>query len=167
MAPFRLNHDEVEHPLPWRLMQNGPITLYRRPELFEEDQRELRELGFVVAYFDCASWATEDDLHDALRLGLGMPDYTGRNFDALADSLADIDVPETSGLMVALDGIGRAPRSEVLLDVLAEASRWWLLFGRIFGVIARTDDPAYEPPLVGATRPQWNGREGLRQSRGL
>ena len=60
--------------------------------------------------------------------------------------------------MVALDNVTDAPRADVLLDVLAGASRWWLLFGRIFGVLARTDDPIYAPPRVGGMRPAWNGR---------
>jgi len=167
MAPFRLDHDELEHGLPWRLMQNSPVTLYHRREYFDEDMRELREVGYVVPYFDCASWKTEDDLHDALRVGLGMPDYTGHNFGALADSLADIKVPEASGMMVALDNLGHAPRSDVLLDLLADASRRWLLFGRIFGVIARTDDSAYQPPTVGRMRPEWNRCESLNADRGL
>jgi len=34
----------------------------------------------------------------------------------------------------ALDHVTEAPRSDLLLDVLAGASRSWLLFGRISGV---------------------------------
>ncbi len=165
VAPFRIDHDDIEHELPWRLMQNGPVTLYRRTEYFQADLVELRERGFVVRYFDCRSWATEPDLHDALRVGLGMPDYTGHNFDALADSLSDIDVPEESGLFVSLDHVTEAPRSDLLLHVLARASRRWLLFGRIFGVVARTDDPNYDAPVVGAMRPMWNGREWADSAR--
>ena len=146
-------------------MQNGPITLYRRAEHLEADERELRDRGFDVRSFDCRAWTSEDALHDALRAGLEMPDYTGHNFDALADSLSEIEVSDASGLFLTLDNFTDAPRHEVLLDVLADASRWWLLFGRIFGVLARTDDPQYSPPPVGATRPHWNGREFLDESR--
>ena len=166
VAPFRIDRDELEHDLPWRLMQNSPVTLYWRREYFEADIRELRERGFVVPSFDCGDWTDEFALHEALRLGLGMPDYTGRNFDALNDSLSEIEVPEESGLMVALDNVTQAPRADVFLDVLANASRWWLLFGRIFGVLARTDDPDYQAPIVGAMRPHWNGRERLDANRG-
>ena len=166
MAPFRLNRDELEHDLPWRLMQNGAVTLYWRQKYFEEDVGALRERGFVVPSFDCRGWADEFALHEALRIGLGMPDYTGHNFDALNDSLAEIEVSEETGVFVALDHVTDAPRAEVLLDLLASASRWWLLFGRIFGVLARTDNPDYRPPAGGATRPDWNGREGLRANRG-
>jgi hypothetical protein len=66
MAPFQLNRDELQHDLPWRLMQNSPVTLYCRRDYFEED---------------------ESALHEALRLGLGFPHHTGHNFDALNDSL--------------------------------------------------------------------------------
>ena len=145
MAPFQLNRDELQHDLPWRLMQSSPVTLYCRRDYFEED---------------------ESALHEALRLGLGLPHHTGHNFDALNDSLSDIEVPGESGVMVALDHVTDAPRADVLLQVLADASRWWLLFGRIFGVLARTDSPDYDAPLVGAMRPDWNRREGLSANRG-
>lgn len=117
MAPFRPNRDEYEHDLPWRLMQNGPVTLYWRREYFAEDIGALRERGFVVPLFDCRAWPDEFALHEELRVGLGMPDYTGHSFDALNDSLSEIDVPEESGVMVALDNVTDAPRADVLLDV--------------------------------------------------
>ena len=156
VAPFdmdRLTNDEGEHDLPFRLMMNSPVTLYTRTELFESDVRDLEGRGYVVPYFDCCAWTTEEQMHDALRIGLGMPDYTGRNFDALNDSLTEVAVPEVTGLMVALDNISDAPRADVLLDVLAGASRWWLLFGRVFGVLARTDDAGYSPPRIGSMEP--------------
>jgi hypothetical protein len=109
MAPFRPNRDEYEHDLPWRLMQNGPVTLYWRREYFAEDIGALRERGFVVPLFDCRAWPDEFALHEELRVGLGMPDYTGHSFDALNDSLSEIDVPEESGVMVALDNVTDAP----------------------------------------------------------
>src|SRR4051812_34976170 len=115
-------------------MMNAPMTIYTRRDLFENDISDLQSRGWEGGDFDCRDWTTEDELHDALRVGLGMPDYTGRNVDAMDDSLGDIEVPEATGLMVALEHATDAPRADVLLDVLASASRWWLLFGRIFGV---------------------------------
>lgn len=53
VAPFRLKRDELEHGLPWRLMQNGPVTLYWRRVYFEQDIGALRERGYVVPSFDC------------------------------------------------------------------------------------------------------------------
>jgi RNAse (barnase) inhibitor barstar len=167
MAAFRLDHDELRHELPWRLMQNGPVTKYLSRDIFAADLDELEKRGYRVARFDCSSWNSEDDLHADLKRGLSLPDYTGANYDALEDSLADIDVPESGGLTVALDNFTEANRSDVLLDVLAHASRWWLLFGRIFAVATRTDDARYEGPVVGGTRPHWSGNEWLNADRAL
>ncbi len=167
MASFRLGHDEVEFELPWRLMQNGPVTLYRRREYFEDDIAELQSREFEIRRFDCLTWDSESAMHDDLRSGLGLPDYTGKNFDALDDSLADIEVPEHSGVMVALDNFSGSRSNEILLQVLANASRWWLLFGRIFGVLVRTDDAPYDGPVIGAMQCQWNGREWSSGDRGL
>lgn len=105
-----------------------------------------------------------------LREVLEFPDYYGANTAAPDDCLTDADVtdvPEAGGLAIVLDNFsGSEERNEYLLGVLAGASRWWLLFGRIFVVLLRTDDAHYEgPPDLGATHAQWNGREWLNASR--
>jgi hypothetical protein len=38
-------------------------------------------------------------------------------------------VPDDGGLVVALDNCLGTERNDTLLDVVASASRWWLLFG--------------------------------------
>jgi hypothetical protein len=158
VAPFRLNRDELEHDLPWRLMQNGPVTLYWRREYFDEDIGALRERGFVVPSFDCRSGPTNSPATRRYESGSGCPTTPGTT-----STPSVIRSPRSRS--VALDNVTDAPRADVLLDVLASASRWWLLFGRIFGVLARTDNPDYEPPAVGATRPDRNGREWLAAKR--
>jgi len=166
MAPFRAGHDELEHDLPWRLMQNSPVTLYRRREYFDQDISELLSRGWRVPHFDCASWRSDPEMHEELRVVLELPDYTGQNFDALADSLEEMAVAEERGVMIALDNLTDCAQTQTLLDVLAGASRRWLLFGRIFGALVRTDDPSYRGPAIGAMRPEWNDREQLLRSRG-
>jgi RNAse (barnase) inhibitor barstar len=165
MAPFRHGHDELQHGLPWRLMQNGPITKYLRRDFFEEDTEDLEGLGFEVRRIGRLPWADEGAVHDRLRESLQLPDYTGRNFNALADSLTDIEVPEASGLVAAFDDFEETDGSDLLLQVLAEASRWWLLFGRLVIVLLRIDDPRYEGPVLGRGHPQWNNREWQSASR--
>ncbi len=100
-----------------------------------------------------------------LKSGLAMPDYTGLGFDALNDSLSEIHVSDESGVIVALDNFTEEHRGDILLKVLADAPRYWLLFGRLFGVILRTNDARYEGPMVGAMPCMWNGREWLLTSR--
>ena len=166
MAPFRLDHDELRHELPWLLMQNGPVTKYWRRDGFEEDIAEVQTRGFRVVRFDVSSWADEDAMYSELRDSLGLPDYMGMGFDSLADALTDLDVPEEGGVVVALDSFTETARTDTLLEVLARASRWWLLFGRVFAILLRTDDPGYlGPTSLGATQAQWNRREWLTAKR--
>lgn len=42
MAPFRIDRDELEHELLWRLMQNCPVTLYGRARCFMNRWIRLR-----------------------------------------------------------------------------------------------------------------------------
>lgn len=95
----------------------------------------------------------------------------GTNFAALDDCLqyADvIDVREVGGLVFVLDNFtGSEERDEQVPRVLADTSRWWLLFGRLVMVLLRTDDAHYEAPRdLGAIRAQWNDREWMNASRG-
>lgn len=168
MAPFRHDHDELEHGLLWLLMQSGPVTKCWQRWFFDEDIAELRALGIRVVRFDCAAWVDEDVMHEQLRSELEVPTYAARNLDALADSLSDAPVPSDGGMVVALDNFTESERSETLLRVRARASREWLLFGRVFGVVLahrRSDLP--RSARLGATPPQWNGREWLSARRGL
>ena len=95
-----------------------------------------------------------------LRDELGNQDYTGMNFDALADSLTDMVVPEEGGVVIALDNFTESRRTDTLLDVLARASRWWLLSGGFLPSSCGRTDPGYRgPDSLGAGQPLWNRRE--------
>ena len=163
MAPFRHGHDELQHELPWLLMQNGPVTKYWRREYFEEDIAELLRRDYSVPRFDCSSWHSEGKMHEVLQAGLQLPDYIGDNFQALWESFQFAPIPDHSRLMIALDNFTES--NHHLLDTLAHASRYALLFGRILGVLLRTDDATYEGKSVGATPLNWNRRE--KGNRGL
>jgi RNAse (barnase) inhibitor barstar len=128
--------------------------------VFDRDLDEMESLGYRVRRFDCSLWSSEEDLHVALKKGLQLPEHTGSGFDALADSLTDIVVPDESGVLVAVDNLSEAHRADVLLGVLAVSSRWWPLFGRIFCVALRTDDPKYVGPVIGGRSPTGTATNG-------
>ena len=168
MASFRLNHDELQHELEWRLLQPGPVTMYVRPEYLEEDVAELSAKGYRIHRLRCSQWKSASAMWQKLREELGL-EHTPSNYDALDDLLEDMDVPDVGGTVIVLDNyqayqaLGHRP--DVLLDVLARASRQWLLFGRRLIVLLRTDNPDFVPPVVGATTPEWNGREWFTAAR--
>jgi RNAse (barnase) inhibitor barstar len=170
MAPFRLgSHDLGPSTLDWWLMLNGPVSLYLRPEYLDEDLDELRKLGYTVRSFDCSHWTTWEAAHEDLSSGFGLPESWGRNLDALRDVLTDLEVPDDGGMVVVLRAInGELDRVEPVIEALADTSRYWLLFGRRFLVLAQTTDALYRGPSdLGAMPAQWNKREWRNDARGL
>jgi RNAse (barnase) inhibitor barstar len=68
---------------------------------------------------DATRWQTRDDLYDAFFAAVGAPDWHGRNFNALRDSIVTgsinkIEVPYTL-IVRNVDGIG-ADASQILRD---------------------------------------------------
>jgi hypothetical protein len=170
MAPFRLGyHDLGPSTLDWWLMLNGPVSLYLRPEYLDEDSDELRKLGYTVRALDCHRWTSWDAANDDLGSAFGFPEWWGRNLNALRDVLTEIEVPEAGGMAVVLRAIdGNLALVEPIIEALADRSRYWLLFGRRFLILAQTADPRYRGPSdLGATPAQWNPREWRNDARGV
>lgn len=73
---------------------------------------------------DGRQMTTRGDAHDVLARNLDFPAYYGRNLDALADSLGDINVPVVITLAHADDMIaGLGAYGETLVSVLADAAQ--------------------------------------------
>ena len=59
--------------------------------------------GLAVVAVDGADIADRDDLMEALARALGLPDYFGRNWDALDEMLQDPDVISDVNTLVIAD----------------------------------------------------------------
>jgi Barstar (barnase inhibitor) len=65
---------------------------------------------------------------------LGFPAWSGENWDALEDCLADLSWREAQGHVLVLEGFQRLPADEVgvLIDVMRSAAQFWAGQGRPF-----------------------------------
>ena len=71
---------------------------------------------------DCRKMTDKQTAHDELQRALGLPEYYGRNLDALYDCL--MDLPECTVVLegtAALEELG--PYGEYILDVFQDAAR--------------------------------------------
>ena len=158
--------------LDWRLLQNGPITMYLRPVVLEDDISWLVENGYRVDRLDCSGWIDKEVAHTALANALAFPDYYGRNLDALHDCMSDLEVPVESGRVLVFErfdvpAAALADFAYVVLDIIASLARDKLLFGRRLIALVQSNDPALGFPPVGATSVGWNPREWLSSARRL
>ena len=171
MTAFR-DEPETFNRVDWQLLQNGPINLYWRDEYLAEHCRWLGDNGYQLNQVDSSAWDTEQAMHHDVALCLGFPDYYGKNLHALNDCVSDLAVPATGGRAIVFrkyDAFARACPSaaQILLDILADQSRRFLLFGLRLITLVQSDDPSIEFVPVGATSVNWNPREWLNSSRDL
>jgi Barstar (barnase inhibitor) len=138
----------------------------------EEDVAWLQGHGYRVDSFDASTWSTETQMHEDLGEALGFPDYYGNNLNAFNDCLSDLEIGDTGGHALVFrryDVFAQNLPSVALpvLDIIAEQSRRFLLFGARLIALVQSDDPAISFPPVGATAVHWNRREWLNNNRGL
>ena len=94
-------------------------------------------LGLAVARIDLGGCRDKDELLGRIAVGLALPEWFGRNWDALYDCLADLDPGGGAGYLLVLEHAGELRREApedfdtavgILSDVSAEWSRRGLPF---------------------------------------
>lgn len=171
MAAFSTDQSEWDR-LDFSLLQNSPVALYFRQEVLDEDTASLRREGYQIEKFDCTGWHAESNFHTDISARLAFPDYYGRNLDAFNECIGDIEVPDAGGRAIVFCRYDMFVRSEprvaqLILDIMACASRHHLLFGRRLLTMVQSNDPRIDFQPVGARPVSWNPREWLNKNRGL
>ncbi len=105
-------------------------------------------------FFHVDGWPLEekDEVIDAMAEAFGFPEWFGQNFDALSDSLGDVQAGDSAGVVFLWDGWGPFARHDeqafsVTLSVLggrAHADR-----GGKFAVVLRGEGPSVDVPELG------------------
>src|SRR4051794_26826167 len=99
----------LTHPVDFRLMANGPVTLFWQVSILNEACTWLTDHGYQVTHADAGDWESAADMHRELAFLLQFPDYYGKNLDALNDCLGDVAAceygasAEAAGLALVLE----------------------------------------------------------------
>ncbi len=165
--------------LDWVILRDGGIALYWRREYLDQDLEWFRQQNYQIYSFNCEKWVS-GGMHADFERTLSFPSYYGSNFDAFHDCLEDLSVPEKGGTVVVLNRFdafhkGRGPalppygrtEAEIVLDILARASRYFLLTSRRFLTLVQSDDPSIQFDRLGDVAAFWNWREWMNENRGL
>jgi hypothetical protein len=176
--PFFNNTPDDWQRLDWQILRAGGIHLYWRLEYLIEDTKWFADHDYDVFELACQTWKSRDDMFSDFASVLRLPDYFGRNLDALDECIADLPLTENRGAVIVLTrfdayaaGAGSAPmervknEAEVVLDIIASASRFHLLNGNRLFALVQTDDPQLRFGVLGGKSPQWNRREWLDSNR--
>ena len=93
-------------------LPDGPPDIHRWPEPHwaREYGQQVSGQGWDVVDLDTSMRWDKQGFLAACRTSFAFPDWFGMNWDALSDSLSDVDVPCDSGLLVRWTGWGPMAR---------------------------------------------------------
>lgn len=122
--------------------------VYRSPPDAAAVQAQAVADGAFGAAADFDAISSKHELLDSLAVALALTASFGRNWDALADALQDLPVPE-KGCVLHLKPDSGLPKALghdwlTLLEILSDAASYWQERGRAFVVLI---DGAAELPL--------------------
>jgi hypothetical protein len=95
--------------------------------------------GFFVATISGTALSSDADLFDALASAFEFPDYFGRNWDAVADCLGDLEWLDAEGFVLIIDPAdahGLAVPFARLLQIWQSAAQEWSAEGKPFHLVA-------------------------------
>jgi hypothetical protein len=169
-VPSFRNHPDDWSRLDYRLLQNGPVVLYRSREFLDEDLAGLEAAGYRADEVDCSRIAALAELVVQIGRALDMPlDETGM-LDRFIDRLRDVGFEGVAGRVLILQSFDKYARHEParaakLLDTLARQARDSLLFGDRWIFLVQSGNPDLAFPKLGGYDAQWNPREAWGRTR--
>lgn len=151
------------------LLQSGHLHLYRHPWALDRLLVDLRALGYETVRADLARCADDQAVREAVIDAVPgwSPGDWHPSWHGFANGLREHLLHEGRELTVlVLQGFDQARRNDktqvaILLDQLAHAARWHLLFGRRIICLIGTADSDLDLPPVGAEFVSWNRHEWL------
>ncbi len=169
MAAFSETPEDIGR-LDYCLLQSSAVVLYRRGTVLAEDVDELRRLGYVIDELDAGAWTSSRNLHSAFAAALDFPDWYGANLSALSDCLSDVAVNHDGGRAIVIRNFESFAKRDAdlawnIADIVENASRRHLLFGRWLLLLLQVADGSFELPTVGARGVGWNPKEWLTSNR--
>jgi hypothetical protein len=167
---------ESRQDLDFRLMVNTFVVLFWRMATLDQTIGWLQDHGYDVVSVDASTWTAEDDFHRDIAGALALPDYYGRNLDALNDCLCAIAAydytssPKAAGFVLVVTGYERFTThcpsvAHALLDIFAIQARAAALIGHRMLCLVQSNDPDIGLGPVGATPVMWNDAEWLDANR--
>lgn len=133
------------------LAGHNKADIYRWHSSFavEDVKHAVDHAGWQFVHLD--GWAVEDKTSflKAVGAAFGFPDYFGQNFDALSDSLGDVDAGDSHGVVFLWDGWGplaRADQQAFSVALTVFGGRVNAERGGPFAVLLRGDGPEIDVP---------------------
>lgn len=138
----------------FQIARQGRPLVIENDEHFTATATWLRDKGYRLVIFDANQWRSAADMHRALALALGFPDYYGNNLDAFEECLGEVAEHEygwegdETGLVLVFTSMKPFRKldkraAETLLEIVTERCSYAALFGnRLLALVSETPLPS-------------------------
>src|SRR6266700_1262694 len=157
MGTFERTYSDLQR-FDFALLRDGPVILYDDHDELDRACVWLRKHDYTFYLLNCKQWrsssALHEDFYSKVASALSIADCDDDR-DAFRDCLYYLEVPDKGGVVIVFSNydsfVGQSPRhAQDILDIIAEISRFNLLFGRRLLVLVHSEDPHLELESVGA-----------------
>ena len=116
------------------ILKDGPICKYFKNSILDEDVTWFIENRFDVYDMNVRNW-NKEIFHKKIKKELNFPDYYGENLNAFNDCHGDLYNDRYKGVVIVFRQYEEFLSSdrnfaEVILDIIATESRYWLVTGK-------------------------------------
>lgn len=127
-----------------RIIRSGLSGVYAAPRLMGPLRAAAKRAGIAWLDLDLAGVADRDAFFQRCAAVFSLPDYFGRNWDALHECMLDFAGGGVPGAIVhwrrGTELARRAPEAvTTALEILEDAAAYWRASGRIFLVVVERD----------------------------
>jgi hypothetical protein len=170
MVAFQQIDGGQEEPLDLRLMESGPVAMFRKDAVLADTIALLERTGYAIAQADCRDCQTDQEVLWALGKALGFDRWPSPNLDGFNDDCWHLEVREQAGMAIVLRRfervVVRSPEfARQVLDIFAWTSWNNLLYVRRLLFLVQSEDPWIQIGKVGGREPWWNPREWFNRDR--
>ena len=170
MASFKNDPADFNR-LDYSLLKNGSINLYYKKEILKADIEWFKKAEYRIVEINTDEWVDESAFHKCVGKSLGYS-CVGGNLNCFRDHVGELDIPQKSGMLIVLMNFDKfysknKELADIVIDIIAEESRFHMLFGNRLITMLQLNNPKIELPSVGAMTIGWNSKEWFDTSKGV